>query len=683
MSRVRFGVLGLVALSLFAALFTRLWYLQVTSAPVYKLAADNTSLRIVAQQAPRGRILDRKGRVLVGNRRSVVVSIDWQAFDRLEEAEAGAMLERLATELNREQSRRPNQVVDLAAEQLSGSSRRVVTSESLRERLADPRFNHFKPVPVAEDVGEELEIYLTEHVERFPAVRVERVSVREYRYGKLLAHVLGYVGAINENELTELQNEQKPYENDDDVGKTGIERALEHQLRGVPGQTRYEVDARNRPVEMMGRTTPIPGNDVRLTIDIDLQALTEQSLQAQILYTRAHPDRNGRRPAPAGSSVVLDPSNGQVLAMASYPTFDPSTFVNGISSVQYQALNAEGSYFPLTNRALQGQYAAGSTFKLVSAYAALKNGIFAPDELISDPGSFTIPGCRGSSQCTRSNAGGEAHGRVDLPESLTVSSDVYYYKTGYELWSRRNRLGDTALQDAALEFGFGERTGGILPDEAPGRIPTPAWQLEQAAANYAGDEAKIADYGTWRAGHSLNVAIGQGDVLVTPLQLANAYAAFANGGTLYVPQYVLAVTTPDGDEVSGFEPEVIREIELPGRWRGPMLEGFAGVPIRGTAGSTFSGFPSDEFPLGGKTGTAQVDGKVDTSLFVGFGPITESRYTAAAIVEQAGFGSSTAAPIVRRVLEPVANGAVPPAPDGGRISPELAAAQSPEAGGID
>lgn len=706
--RSRQRMLGIIAVSLFGALFARLWFLQVMTAPEYRLAADSGRVRVITEQAPRGRILDRNGIPIVENRRTIVVTVDWQRYTDLAEADQNALLAKLAPLLDQDQTMRaageiipgdPGSASSTEGATTATASPTTtpsvalpppppITPASLKKRLADKRFSHFKPVPVAEDVSEQLEVYLTEHAAEFPTVDAARATVRHYPYGSLLAHVLGYVGQLDDAELTAFQNEAKPYEVDDDIGKTGVERALERQLRGVPGQTRYEVDARNRPVRVISREAPLPGNDVYLTIDINLQYLTEKSLAAELARARTRQDEDNRLklvtfPAPAGSSVVMDPRNGQLLAMASFPTYDPAQFVNGISSAEYRLLADPKlkalHHDPLSNRAISGAYAPGSTWKLFSAYSGLTTGQIQPSTVVDDQGSYMVGEC--GAPCRKTNAGGQAHGPVDLQRSLTVSSDVYYYKLGDDLWSRRGELGEEAFQQPWADWGFGEETSVELTGERPGRVPTPDWKLSFNRELFPDDEDKVAEFGTWRAGDNANIAVGQGDVLVTPLQLANGYATFANGGTRYEPQLVLQVTEYDSAAVvEGFEPQVLGTVDLPPEWRAPMLEGFKGVTAdpAGTAHATFDGFPLDRFPVAAKTGTAQVGTKSDTSLFAAFAPADAPRFVAVAILEEAGFGGDAAAPLVRRAFEPMAVGdgtlaALPPAPLGGKFDVALEA----------
>jgi penicillin-binding protein 2 len=713
---MRFGAIAIVMVSLFAALFARLWFLQVMTAPEYQVAADNNRIRVVQVEAPRGQIKDRNGTVLVGNRRSIVVTVDWQRYDRMERPLQLTLLARLARVLTDDAARRATGEVpsgDPGPQPTEGQSSsssstepassstttttttapagavvttsvtpKPVTVDQLEKRLADPRFSHFKPVPVATDVSEDLEIYLTEHASEYPTVAVDRITSRSYPYGTLLAHVLGYVGAINADELKAYQNKEKPYEEDDEIGKSGIERSMERELRGTPGEVRYEVDARNVPVRRLpGGRPPIPGNDVYLSIDINLQYLAEKSLAAELQVVKQHPDwrcdRTGCHDGGnSGSVVVESPKDGTILAMASYPTYDPAAFIGGISTQDYALLTSTGNYQPLTDKAISGMYAPGSTFKPFSAYAGLSNGQINPGSVVDDTGHYKIPDCQVSSgeDCERQGFHGQPHGTVNLSEALTVSSDIYFFKLGDDMWRNRGQLGDDALAKADKLWGFGADSGLDLGGESDGRVPDPEWRRAFVRQLYKGDEQKIEAYQNWRSGDNMNTAIGQGDVLVTPLQLANGYATFANGGTLYAPQLVLQVAKYDSSTVLWVtKPKPVRTIPMQPDWRDAILQGLEGVTTSGTAASTFNGFPQDRFQVAGKTGTAEVKGKASTSLFAAFAPASAPTVVAAAILPEAGEGGKAAAPLIRRILEPLANaggdlvafGQANPAPPGG------------------
>lgn len=630
--RLRMSILGVVVVSLFGALFARLWYLQVMAAPEYQVEARENRVRVVAEEGPRGRILDAKGRVIVDNRTSLVVTVNPRELEEVEDRD-GLVL-RLAETLTR-----------------FGVPTKVATIE---RTLADRQYDPLQPVPVAIDVPEELELYLAERADEFPSVVVRRESVRSYPHGQAAAHLLGYVGRISREELEAKQGTPdapreiaKPYQPDSDIGKSGVEQTYEDELRGVPGRRVLEIDARNRPVRTVEYTPPRPGNDIQLTVDLDLQLMAERALAEQLGAIRGGRTRDGKKvQAPAGSIVVLDPRNGGVLAMASYPTYDPEEFVNGISETRYRALTggAEADN-PLINRAIQGMYAPGSTFKPITAYAALASGMITPDTTYNDRGRYDVG--------DRVFGSPGAAGIVDVARSLTKSSDVYYYWIGHRFWLERDTYGD-GMQAAATAFGLGSPTGIPIPGERAGLVPTPELKAQRNQQN-----PEAFPYGEWFPGDNINMAIGQGDVLVTPLQLADVYATFANGGTVYQPNVVARILRPGGDPndpasvVRTVDPVVRNRVLLPPAILGPITQGLIGVTAsrEGTAYAPFQGFDQAAFPIASKTGTAEVDGKADTSLFAAWAPVGDARYAISAIFEEAGFGAEAAAPAVRRVLE--------------------------------
>jgi len=633
--RVRLGVLGIVAVSLFCALFARLYYLQVLAAPEFEQAAERNRARVVQLNPTRGRILDRDGRVLADNRLSTVVTVDRKVI--ASSSARAALFEDIAPILG-------------------------TTPEALEDRYHDGRYDQLLPLPLAEDVPPEVVVQVDEQVERFPGVEVADVPVRIYPYGTLAAHVLGYVGRLPESEAQERL--RQGYQLGDTIGIAGVERIFEADLRGTPGWSKLEVDASNRVLREVERQDPVPGHDVQLTIDAEIQQLAEQALQAGLEAARQRRPREGgpRYEAPAGSVVVTEPSTGAVLAMASYPAYDPQQFSDGISQADYDALTADDTSNPLINRAIQGEYAPGSTFKLVTAVAGVETGVVTPSVPINDTGTYKIPGCRGDiTGCTRSNAGGTALGRVDLPKALAASSDVYFYGIGADLWRFREERGwQLPLQEVAARFGFGRQTGITLPAERAGRVPTP--ELKQRLH----DEApEVFPYGEWFTGDNVNTAIGQGDVLATPLQLVNAYSTLANGGTVYQPNIVWRVleagTGGGGGRAVPPAPVVVREIqprvqstvELPDELRGPIVQGLVDATSApyGTAAAAFAG---SDVPMAGKTGTAQKGSRLaseETSLFVAFGPATAPQYTVGVVMEEAGFGSSAAAPVARVIVD--------------------------------
>jgi len=620
--RLRLAIVGIVALSLFAALFARLYFLQVLAAPEYKLQAEANQVRVVSEPAPRGRVLDRNGRVLVDNRASNVVAIDRSKVP--DDAARDELLTRLAVVLG-------------------------ATPDELRARYDDRGVSPYTPVPVAEDVAEDVLVLLRERRAEFPAVVAKRVAVRTYPNGNLAAHILGYVGEVNQEELDANPGE---YELGDVIGKAGVEKVYEDDLRGVDGEQAIEVDAEGTPIRVVSRRAPIQGHDVVLSIDIDVQRVAEEALAQGLLAARGRPfeENNvtlGLLRADAGATVVLDAKEGTIVAMASNPTFDLPGLADGISQAEGQMLFGEQSGAPFTNRAIQGQYAPGSTWKLITADAAVRTGLVPPSYTIHDPGTYTIPGdCTGRG-CIRRNAGSRAYGAVDMRRALAVSSDVYFYDLGAKLWQLRAQYGEDAIQRSAALLGFGQQTGVPLPSESKGRLASPELRAQLHA-----ESPNAFPEGRWFTGDNVSLAIGQGELTVTPIQLANAYSTFGNNGTRWSPNIALRVQDQDEVVVREITPRVRERVEIPPQVRDTLMAGFIGAVAdpEGTAYNAFLGFPLDRFPVAGKTGTAQAPPRQDTALFVGMAPAYDPRYVTAVVMEQSGFGASAAAPVARRIF---------------------------------
>ena len=634
---LRLGIMAVVGLSLFAALFARLWFLQVLAADEYELAASRNSVQVISEAAPRGRILDRNGNVLVDNRASNVVAV---ARSEVEPDEVEPLLQRLAPIVGR-------------------------PVEELRDRYDDPTASRYVPVPLADDVSDAVVVTISERAEELPGVVAKRVAVRTYPSGNVAPHVLGYVGEINQEELDASEND---YLLGDIIGKAGVEKAYESDLRGVPGEVRIEVDANNEPVRILpGGRPPQPGYDVVLSLDLDAQRVAERSLEEGLVAARErrYEETDEWFRAPAGAVVVLDAQAGTVIAMASYPTFDLPALADGISPEEAAILfpqEGDDRAAAFTNRAISGGYEPGSTWKLVTALAGLERGLITARSTVNDRGTFRIPGrCEG--KCDFRNAGGAVFGPVDLPRALTVSSDVYFYDLGYRFFTLQDGSGETAIQETAAALGFGERTGVPLPGEAPGLVITPELRAQRFE-----ERPDLFQTGDWFPGDNINLAIGQGELVVTPLQLANAYSTFANGGQRLVPNVVLRIE----ERLLYGGPRVVREIEtastgridLPQGYRDPLIQGLLGVTRdpRGTAYNAFAGWPETTTPVAGKTGTAQGGGdEQDTALFAAFAPANGTQYSISVVMEQAGFGATSAAPVARAVLGQV-TGAELPAP---------------------
>jgi penicillin-binding protein 2 len=644
--RLRLSIIAVVAVALFASLFARLYDLQVLGSGDYRVQAEANRVREVQIPAPRGRILDRNGKVLVDNRVAVVVAIDRSVLDELPDDEQVDMLGRVSLELT--------------------AAGHPISPDTIARRLTDRRYSRYAPVPVAVDVSEDLKIYFEERAADFPAVVVERTALRAYPHGPLAVHTLGYVGKINPDELAAHRDERaKPYTLNDEIGKSGVEQTYERYLRGTPGLRRIEVDAEGNPVRVISERSPQAGDDLVLSLDADLQALAEQKVQQGLADARARGvNRDGtRNNGTTGAAVVLDPNNGQVVAMASYPSYDPNIAVDGFTEAEWAWLNDPANHLPLYNWAIQGQWAPGSSYKPFVAYATLMSGVMATDTVFHDSGGYVIPDCDSSvdPHCFRSNAGGAAYGSVTIDRALTVSSDAYFYNVGAQFWMQRDRFGgDEGMQAHLAQFGLGGDTGVALTSEASGTLPTPTWKRELGE--------RIGGDTVWHTGDSVNMAIGQGDVLVTPLQHANAYATLANGGTRYVPQVALrAQAYQTGEVTAEFAPEVAARVPLPPHVRQAIYDGLVNVPVSGTAVSAFAGFPLDTYPIAGKTGTAQVgtesQPRADTAVFGSFGPAPAPRYAVSVFLEESGFGGVAAAPVARALFDAL-SGIVPLQPAG-------------------
>jgi penicillin-binding protein 2 len=632
--RLRMSVVGVVVIGCFVALFARLWYLQVMEAPQLEVQATANRTRVVAVEAPRGRIIDRNGKVIVDNRTSLVVTIDRRSVNKMKKDDRDALVSKLAATFT-----------DFGT---------PTKTEAIETRLADLQYDDLQPVPVATDISQDLMVYLSEHADEFPNVGVERESVRDYKYPGYAGNILGYVGRITKEKLdvaepgTDPEGVVKTYQPDSTIGLAGIEATYEKDLRGTPGTEVLEIDAKNRPVGTESYQPPQPGSDIQLNIDIDLQVKAEDTLRQQLDATRGgrqvDADKVLVKKAPAGSLVVTDPNNGQVRALATYPSYDPSEFVNGISTERYAQLSDTDGISALIDRTITGQYAPGSTFKLVTATAALDNGIIRPQDTVNDKGYYEV-----GNPPTRFNSTG-ANGYISLARALTVSSDVYFYFLG-------DRMdGTTDIQDTARQFGFASSTGIDLPNEASGQVLTPD-ELKALHDKYP----KAYPDPEWYTGRNINLAIGQQVVLVTPVQLAGAYSALANGGTVYQPHVAARVMMPsstprplDADPtgvVRMIDPVVRSTVNLPDSTRNPIVEGLSQVTRSGTAATAFQGFNQNDFAILGKTGTAQVTGKADTSVFASYAPLNSPTFTVAAVLEESGFGADAAAPVVRHVYE--------------------------------
>jgi penicillin-binding protein 2 len=628
----RLSVLGVVAVSLVAALVARLYFLQVLASPEFEVRAAQNQIEEVRLDPVRGRILDRYGRVIADNQLVGQVALDRQTVRRLSSGEQDALFARLG------------KVLDM-------------TGPEVREAWEDPRNHPQLPPVVQSEVDESTLTYLRERQGSFPGVLAREVNVRVYPYGSLASHVVGYVGEILQTELDARPGEG--YEPGDDFGRAGVEKTFEAELRGEPGSQGLEVDRVGNVVRLLDPVEPQRGADVELTLDLDLQRIAETSLAQGLLRARqvGSEDTGYNYPAPGGSVVVLDATNGEVLASASFPDFDPNDFVGGISTSLWRQLSDPLAAAPLNNRAVQGRYAPGSTFKLITALAGLRAHVIDLGTRFNDTGRYVLQNCEGE-KCEWTNANDAVYGAVNVTEAITVSSDLYFFDLGARIWQDLDKPHDEVIQQTAALYGIGGGTGIQIPFEQHGRVPTE--ELKKTLHDESPGAFPFAD---WFTGDNMNLAVGQGLLVVTPMELANAYATFANGGTLHQLNIARSITAADGEVLRTFEPRVRRDVDLdPVVWQN-LLGGLVGVTTnyRGTAVNAFAGLDAP-WTVAGKTGTAQEFGiseitgrkKEDTALFVGFAPALDPKWVVAVVMEESGFGGTQAAPVARNIFEQLA-----------------------------
>lgn len=590
----RFAMLGLVVLLVLGSLLVRLWSMQVLSGSSYAAQSDSNRIRQITVDTPRGRILDRNGVPLVTNRAVMQVTGDPTLIGETK------VLARLSTVLG-------------------------MPVADIKKKLESYKTERLKPRVLAVDVPMATVAYLTEHAPEFPGVAVQEGAVRQYPLGSLASHVLGYTGEISE---AQLAAEKLPdYRLGDIVGKTGIEAQYDKVLQGEKGFQTLEVDSQGRVKRVVSEGKAIPGKDVVLTIDSNVQAVTEQALAGAI--DEAH--RMNFNKAAAGAAIVLDVKTGEVLAMASAPSYDPNQFIGGIKPDVWASMTATDSQYPLNNRAIMAAYPPGSTFKAVTGMAALQDGLVQAHSPFTCKGKWTTMGEAWSKWCW-DHAG---HGSIDFTEGIAQSCDSVFYEIGYRLYKAKGE----PLQAFAKSMGLGAKTGVDLPGEVPGRVPDAAWK-KAYNANYPEAQA-------WLGGDTVNMAIGQGDLLASPLQMASYYAALGNNGDVVKPHLLKSVLGADGTSVLDSKPVVTHAPGITPNNLAVMRAALVGVTTHGTAKAVFSGFP---YQVAGKTGTSQVNNKDDYALFACYAPANSPKYAVVVVVEQGGHGGSVAGPAARQIL---------------------------------
>jgi penicillin-binding protein 2 len=586
---LRVAVLGGIALVMFAIIFFRLWYLQVLSGDRYLVEAKNNRVREIKVEAPRGKIVDRNGTVLVDNRTALTVQVAPERLPR-DRVERRLQVKRLA------------RVLGLKA----GPTRRKIRREA--------RELPFSPVTLKTDVGLRTVFYLQEHQRRFEGVEVKRVFLRRYPHKVLGAHLFGTTGEVTKEELRQAR--YSGVKLGDRVGQAGIEYTYDRYLRGRNGASRIQVDALGRPRGELAVRDPTPGKQLRLSIDLGVQKAGQQALESF---------------GKPGAFVALDPSSGEVLGLGSSPSFDPNVFAKSLKRSVYKRLQSPANGAPLANRATQGLYPTGSAFKLITSTAALQSGLLSPSTVLFDGGSLTVGGL------TFKNAGGASYGALALPRALQVSSDVFFYRVGL----MADQKGGNLIQKWARRLGLGNQTGIDLPGEVEGLVPSPAWRNRLFRKN-------LTDR-PWTPGDNINLAVGQGDLQANPLQLAVAYSTIANGGRVVTPHVGLRVEDTQGRALQKIEPRPRRKLNISAQARAAILSGLraAANDPGGTSAPVFEGFP---ITVAGKTGTAERGAQGDQSWYAAIAPYSDPRIAVAVTIERGGFGAEAAAPAARRIL---------------------------------
>ncbi|XRQ12765.1 penicillin-binding protein 2 [Actinomadura welshii] len=652
----RLVVLYVMVGVLLLVLVGRMWTLQVLEGDHYRDIAAQNRTRDIVVPALRGMILDDRGRPLARNTSSMVVSVDRTTLSRQDDG-GEAVLRRLADVLG-------------------------TTYEEINQRirLCSPTVQRpcwsgspYQPIPVDDHADPRSALQIMERQEDFAGVTARIEPVRSYPEpeGASAVQTLGYLQPVTQEELDKREGlKVTGYSAVDLVGRAGLEAEYDKALRGDAGYRRVLVDAQGRVTGIAEKKDPVPGNHLVTSIDAGVQGVAEKALEEGIKAAR-----KGGSPADSGAAVVMDVRTGRMVALASYPSYDPGVWTGGISQKKYDALLGEKNNNPLISRVTQGMGPPGSTFKVSSLAAAVRAG-YDLHGTYNCPGSYMV-GSRAFNNFQSANLGS-----MNLHTALVKSCDTIFYRFAHEMWLRnggKNAPPDVKnpMVETARDFGFGSVTGIDLPAESTGRIPDRQWKRKYweatredscRGAKEGYPEVAKTDPGraaylkavasenceegfVWRAGDAANLSIGQGNVMVTPLQLVRAYAAIANGGKLHTPRIGVAVVRPDGTVVRKIDAPEPEKLPVDGKVLTYMRKALAEVPKKGTAAGAFAGFDLKRVGVAGKTGTAERWGHEDMSWFASFGPVKEPRYAVVAMVSQGGYGAQTSAPIVRKIWE--------------------------------
>ena len=658
----RLVVVQVLIVSMIVVLTGRLYYMQIAAGPKYQAAALDNQSRDIVTPASRGMILDDRGVPLAMNRTGLVVSVDHVTLQKAKDG-GKDLLTRLA------------KILGTSYEALAVRTTLCGTKGAVT--IGCWNGSPYQPIPLINSANSDMALQIIEHAEQFPGVTAEPEGFRYYPSvgGVNAAHVLGYIGPVSIAEMKSTSARDVGLHQYDLVGKAGLEYQYDTDLRGKSGIRQVVVDRTGAITRVVRSTPAIPGNHLVTSIDARVQTVVEQQLAAAIARARAGApgDRRGPHKADSGAAIVMDVTNGRIIAMASYPTYDPNIWENGLSFKEAKNLFSEASHVPALSRAIQGQLAPASTFKVVSLAAAAAAG-YNLNATYNCPVSLKI-GNR-----VFNNFEGERFGRISMRTAIAVSCDTVWYQIAYDMWVRDGGLRPKSnpadyFFKAARAFRIGERTGIDLPSEVPGRLADRQWKIKWYAANahffcnyekeaipaqrtpmlIAIAKENCVDGMKIRAGDAVNFAIGQGDTTITPIQLVQIYAAVANGGTLWRPTIGRAILKPDGTLVREIKPQKLGKIPMSAKTLAFTQNALRAVVTEGTAIYPFSGFP---IAVSAKTGTGEVFGKnLDgsnkdtTSWLVTYAPSQKPRYAVVMMISQGGTGALTGGPSVRKIYE--------------------------------
>jgi len=653
-ARLSLLVVQVLICSLLIGLLGRLFYLQVAAGPKYRDAALSIQSRDVVTPATRGLIVDSSGVPLALNRVGIAVTVDRTKID-LQPDKGVAVLQALAKLLKLDYAD-IYQRTRLCGELPKGAKAGCWTG------------SRFQPIPITKEADPEIALKIVERSDEYPGVSATPVSIRNYpgNAGVNAAHLLGYIGPLTENDLA--GGNGRSYYRSESIGKAGLEIQYDEYLRGVPGIKTVIVDRKEAVTSTSQNSKPVGGDHLVTSIDARVQASVESALADAVRRARAL-----GYPSDGAAAVVMDVTNGQILALASYPTYDPNSYERGLTVAEATNLYSAQAGVPALSRALQGVFAPASTFKAVSVVAAANAGY-------NLNASYDCPSQVEVGTRAFQNFESKAQGRISLKKAIAVSCDTIWYRIAFDEWLRDGGLkpksdANDYFYNAAKGFQVGIKTGIDLPSESSGRLADREWRKDWYAQNkdfYCNYKTRATksqqtafliqlayenclDGDKIRAGDAVNFSIGQGDTVITPVKLAQMYAAIANGGTIWKPTIAKAIVKTDGTVVKAIEKEKLGSLPADKKTIRFLQSALREVVVSGTGTGVFSGFP---IQISGKTGTAQVFGrnpngseKADTSWFASYGPTEKPRFAVVMMVSQGGFGASTSGVGVRKIYE--------------------------------